>query len=129
LERRETMENQEMGHVFDKEIERLQREKAALVSWSRMDPGWAGDPCDRASNLIEQFEAGAKYKFLDKRCQQLMHAKARCEAGLAGVCDVCGKRIDPERLKVMSDATACVTCKQKVRGRQSGNARFGLQYG
>ena len=84
---------------------------------------------DKASAWIEQAEAGAKYRFLDQRCQQYMRAKARCDSGLAGVCEICGRKIDPERLRVMVDATTCVSCKKRAQQRLVGRTQLGFACG
>ena len=122
------MSNQDLQLMLEKGIERLQSEKAALASMLRLNHEWAGDLCDKATTWIEQTEAWAKYTFLDQRCQQYVHAKARCDAGLAGVCEVCDRAIDPERLRVMIDATVCVTCKKRTRLMHADSTHGDLRY-
>jgi len=45
--------------------------------------------------------------------EQLQRAIARLETGTYGICEHCGKRINPDRLAVLPDATLCVECAQK----------------
>jgi RNA polymerase-binding transcription factor DksA len=42
--------------------------------------------------------------------EQVDQAIRRIERGTYGVCDKCGRPIDPERLKVLPEATLCVPC-------------------
>ena len=41
-------------------------------------------------------------------------ALKRMDAGTYGLCERCGKPIEPERLEVKPDATMCVTCQQEI---------------
>jgi len=45
--------------------------------------------------------------------EQLQRAMARLETGIYGICERCGKRINPDRLAVLPDATLCMECAQK----------------
>ncbi|MCD6286776.1 MAG: TraR/DksA C4-type zinc finger protein [Anaerolineae bacterium] len=45
--------------------------------------------------------------------EQFQRAIARMETGTYGICEHCGKRINPDRLAVLPDATLCVECAQK----------------
>ncbi|HET6223066.1 MAG TPA: TraR/DksA C4-type zinc finger protein, partial [Dongiaceae bacterium] len=41
-------------------------------------------------------------------------ALEQADAGTYGICERCGQPIDPERLKIMPEATMCVSCKTIV---------------
>lgn len=48
------------------------------------------------------------------------HALHKFEEGTYGLCDNCGKPIDPARLEVLPQATLCMECKGKnEKGRSS----------
>jgi len=47
------------------------------------------------------------------------HALQKFEDGTYGLCDSCGKKIDPERLEALPQASLCLECKTS----QSKNAR------
>jgi RNA polymerase-binding transcription factor DksA len=123
------MSDQDLQSALERGIERLQDEMARIVGLTNLKSDWSGDQADKASGWIEQTETWAKHRFLDQRCQQYIHAKARCDAGLAGVCEICGRAIDPARLRVMVDATTCVSCKKRARQRAVGRTQLGFAYG
>lgn len=37
------------------------------------------------------------------------------DKGLYGICERCGKRIEPERLEILPDTTLCVQCAKRTR--------------
>ncbi|MGC9348986.1 MAG: TraR/DksA family transcriptional regulator [Anaerolineae bacterium] len=47
------------------------------------------------------------------RVDELEQALDRLGEGTYGVCERCGKRINPDRLAVLPDTTICVSCAQK----------------
>ena len=52
---------------------------------------------------------------LENRIRQEMasveHAMEKIEQGTYGLCDNCGKPIDPERLEALPQASLCMKCK------------------
>ena len=52
---------------------------------------------------------------LEKRTRGQMaaveHALQKFEEGTYGLCDICGKPIDPARLEALPQASVCMTCK------------------
>ena len=52
---------------------------------------------------------------LEKRIKDSLavvdHALRKFEEGTYGLCDVCGKQIDPDRLEALPQATLCLNCK------------------
>jgi DnaK suppressor protein len=42
---------------------------------------------------------------------EVKHALAKCEAGTYGICDACGKAIEPARLEALPQASLCLSCK------------------
>lgn len=49
-----------------------------------------------------------------ERLQEIDQALELIEEGVYGICERCGRQIDPERLRIMPEATLCVTCKAEV---------------
>ena len=51
----------------------------------------------------------------EKRIRDLLaeveHALHKFEEGTYGLCDVCGKPIDPARLEALAQASLCISCK------------------
>jgi DnaK suppressor protein len=52
---------------------------------------------------------------MENRIRQEMaaveHASEKIEKGTYGLCDNCGKKIDPERLEALPQASLCLNCK------------------
>lgn len=74
-----------------------------------------GDPelleHDVAWSLIEMEEG--KLNAIDRALQQVRQGKY-------GICERCGKLIDPSRLEVLPEATLCITCQRASEGYRSG---------
>ena len=57
---------------------------------------------------------------IGQRAQQVEDALARLKEGEYGVCESCGRPIDPERLGVLPGTTLCIKCARE--GKQDGKA-------
>jgi len=68
-----------------------------------------GDP-----DLIEREKNVALLSSLEKKLEGVQAALRAIEKGKYGVCERCGKEIDPERLEIRPDATLCVSCQVEV---------------
>jgi RNA polymerase-binding transcription factor DksA len=68
-----------------------------------------GDP-----DLFEREKHLALLTTLERRLEQTQTALRAIDKGLYGICERCGKPIDPERLEVKPDATMCLPCQQEV---------------
>ncbi len=68
-----------------------------------------GDP-----DLIEREKNVALLASLDKKLEGVRAALRSIEKGKYGICERCGKEIDPERLEIRPDATLCVSCQVEV---------------
>jgi DnaK suppressor protein len=44
---------------------------------------------------------------------RLQHALERANKGVYGICENCGRPIDPERLEILPTATLCADCAQQ----------------
>ncbi|MGE5138795.1 MAG: TraR/DksA family transcriptional regulator [Rudaea sp.] len=65
---------------------------------------------DDASEVFEQTKNLALKRHLEAMLEQVESAVRRIERGTYGTCEKCGLPIDPERLKVLPEATLCVDC-------------------
>lgn len=52
---------------------------------------------------------------LDRRMIQTRRALARIKIGKYGICEVCGKMIDTDRLMIYPEATKCINCEKNKR--------------
>lgn len=65
----------------------------------------------------EQFEharISAIKKELNDKARQIKKALDRVKKGKYGICEVCKKMIDTDRLSVFPEATKCINCEKKV---------------
>jgi RNA polymerase-binding protein DksA len=101
------------------EIDRLM----ALLEHSEIDP--SEDEAD--PDVVERETTMALVEALEQRKSEIQAALTKVETGGYGVCERCGEPIDPERLKIMPEATMCVRCKaltEKQRGGHRPTERF-----
>ena len=105
--------NQEREHTI-KEIENLRAELRIELEHDDID--------DAASDLIERDKIHALILTLERKLKDVDHAIKQAQDGAYGICENCGKKIDPDRLEIFPEATLCVDCKrQKERSlRASG---------
>jgi len=72
----------------------------------------------REEEATEGFEL-EKRLALEKHTRELLaeveHALHKFEEGTYGLCDVCGKPIDPARLEALPQASLCLSCKTQMR--------------
>ena len=73
----------------------------------------------REEEATESFEL-EKRLALEKQIQanlaDIEHALSKFEKGTYGLCDVCGRPIDPERLDARPQSSLCLSCKAKRTG-------------
>lgn len=84
--------------------------------WELAEPDLDINPADRneaADRLEELEEHGALLENMEERLHEVEAALARTKEGTFGLCEVCGGKIEPERLH----ANACArTCKAHMDG-------------
>lgn len=68
---------------------------------------------DAASDLIERDKTHALILTLERKLENIEHAIHQAEQVGYGVCEQCGKKIDPERLEIFPETTFCIDCKRK----------------
>ena len=97
--------------ALELELQKLQNQIAQLREKIAIKPDFTrgvGDPritsweVDRA--LLEQ---------LENRVDSIKKSIADMEEGTYGVCENCGKAINPERLAVLPDTKLCIECARK----------------
>lgn len=70
----------------------------------------------------EQFEharISAIKDELNNKAKQIKKALERVRKGKYGICEVCNKMIDTDRLSIFPEATKCVDCEKKSEKRSS----------
>lgn len=99
---------------IEEEIKRVQAQFESVAIQLRQGVGWGNDEADKANDLVERTGALTLYQHLVQKRQQLEHARARLDLGLDGACEMCGRQIDPARLKVIIGTTRCLTCQRRL---------------
>ena len=69
------------------------------------------DLADRSEDFEERTGTMAA---LEARLEDINHALAALEDGTYGICEVCGKNIEEDRLKANPAARTCKECMEKV---------------
>ena len=101
--------------------ERLETERDRLVSElkqidvsGRESLGYSTHMADDASAAFDQARDLALRSNLEETLKQVQEALERVSEGTYGLCEVCGKRIDPARLKALPYAPHCFDCQRKL---------------
>jgi len=74
---------------------------------------------EEAKEAFELEKSLALEKRLGDALADVEHAISKYETGTYGICDLCGKAIEPARLEALPQASMCVECK----ARQTKDAR------
>ncbi len=70
----------------------------------------------REEEATESFELEKRLvleKQVKEQLAEIEHALQKFKEGTYGLCDICGRAIDPARLEALPKATLCVDCKEK----------------
>lgn len=99
-----------------KERERLTKELEDLeVTMKPADERREGSPFgkreEEATEFMEFEKRLALKKQLADSLDRVNRAIQKYETGTYGICDQCGKPIEPARLEALPHATLCLTCK------------------
>ena len=74
---------------------------------------------DSAQDLSAQYTAEALRRMRVEQRDLVNGALARLVQGAYGSCEDCGQTIDPERLRMLPEATRCVACQRQRDAVQS----------
>ena len=83
-----------------------------------------GSPFGKREEEATETQELEKRLALEKRLTDLLaefqHALDKFDKGTYGLCDICGRKIDPARLEALPQANLCLECKAKeARGKAS----------
>jgi RNA polymerase-binding transcription factor len=90
-------------------LEDIRREKARLEVYNEENP----DSFDLADQSRYQEISLNRLENLEKWLEQIESAHQRIQDGSYGICNQCGKPINPERLEAMPAAAYCLKCQKK----------------
>jgi len=75
---------------------------------------------EAAPDIYEREKALALLRTLERKAESIERALQAIEKGSYGLCERCGDRIEPARLKILPETTICVKCKatlERLAGR------------
>ncbi len=76
---------------------------------------------ESATEVFEREKRLTLEKRLTSALAEVEHALRKYETGTYGLCDVCGRAIEPARLEALPQANLCLECKARqtknIRGR------------
>jgi DnaK suppressor protein len=68
---------------------------------------------DAAADLVERDKIQAIIFTLERKVENIDHAIDQAQVIGYGICESCGKPIEPERLEIFPETTLCIECKRK----------------
>jgi DnaK suppressor protein len=102
---------------LEAERERLLTELSQTNVVDRKNLGYGNHMADDATEAFEQAKDLALRQNLERLLDQVDDALEKFEAGTYGLCEQCGREIDPARLKALPHATLCLSCQQRRENR------------
>ena len=110
-----------MAGQLDTLKRRLTTERQKLIQqlehhgiYEQENPGLGNHMADDATEVFEQAKSLALRQRLEQSIQEVEGALERLELGTYGLCESCGRSIDPARLKVIPSAHLCMQCQQRT---------------
>lgn len=97
---------------LQKERAQVESELATLRAELLEAPEMTGDEVDL--NVYEREKTLGLVSAYERRLEEINAALRAATLGTYGICERCGKTIDPERLKIFPEARLCVSCKAAV---------------
>jgi RNA polymerase-binding transcription factor DksA len=90
------------------ELDNLSTEIAVLGEGQNSQGSFRNHEADLATDVMEQERDLALIGTLQERQRDIERAFARLDAGTYGICERCGKEINPERLEALPFVTLCI---------------------
>ena len=100
---------------LEDERTRLQALIAQMDSEGGENLGYGNHMADDATEAFEQAKELALHQNAEQLLALVTVALERFEQGTYGICERCGKEIDPARLEALPYATLCLSCQQRAR--------------
>ena len=104
-----------------KEQEELREQLKRLQTAEYENIGHSSHMAEDATEAFEQAVGVALRRQIAESLEQGERALDKLDNGVYGICENCGERIDPARLKAIPQTTLCLKCKtQMERKRRRG---------
>ena len=112
---------EEQARLAD-DLKRLESKAGQSSEWHEGSP--FGKREEEAAEAFELEKRWALENRLKGALAEVEHALDKYEAGTYGICDCCGKPIEPARLEVLPQASMCLACKtQQIKNVKTGTGR------
>lgn len=108
---RKTLSESERNNL-EKEREQTTVELERLREYLKAEPEPTGDEVDL--DVYEREKNLALMRRLEQKLEEIEYALQIVKKGKYGICERCGKPIDPARLKALPETTLCVKCKNEL---------------
>jgi len=90
------------------EIDDADNQVQAGVQYDPEQSGYGNHEAESGTEIYEQERNLALERNLEQQLADVEHALDKFAQGTYGICDVCGREIAPERLRVMPQAALCI---------------------
>ena len=116
---------QRLEQVREQLIKSLEQLRADAHHHGEMSEGSPfGKKEEEATEAFELEKRLAIEKHLRNLFNEVECALDKFNKGTYGLCDVCGKPINPERLKILPQASLCLSCKSRQAKTAKGKFSF-----
>lgn len=92
--------------------EQTQAELTRLREYLKTVPEPSADEVDL--DVYEREKNLALVRRLEQKLEEIEYALRIAQKGTYGICERCGKPIDPARLAALPETTLCVKCKNEI---------------
>ncbi len=101
------------------EHKKLEKERTQTVAEVDRLRGYLRTDAERASDEVdldvyEREKTLALVRRMEKRLDEIDLALRAAQKGTYGICERCGRPIDPDRLRALPETTLCVRCKNEL---------------
>lgn len=97
---------------LEQELDQTVSELNRLREYLKAEPEPSSDEVDL--DVYEREKNLALVRRLELKIEEIEKALKVAQKGAYGICEHCGKPINPERLKALPETTLCVKCKNEL---------------
>jgi DnaK suppressor protein len=103
-----------LRHRLETERENLLEElKTTALVAERRERGPYGEYGELATEIVEAEKGLILEKRVRDQLAEVEHALHRFDQGTYGLCEICGRPIEPARLEALPQANLCLSCKAR----------------
>jgi RNA polymerase-binding protein DksA len=111
MDKKKTLSTAERKKL-DQERGQTQAELDRLREYLKTTPEPSSDEADL--NVYEREKNLALVRRMEQKLEEIENALRAAKKGAYGICEHCGKPIDPARLAALPETTLCVKCKNEI---------------